>query len=88
MRTGDWVRCERDRAAIGTWPLYAGRVGRIVATNRVAAEYGVRFTGGARVEAWFLADELRVIERPTRGPEIRTHAEEMADGPLSATSRS
>ena len=81
MRTGDWVRCEREAASVGTWRRYAGRVGRIVTHNRLAGEFGVRFTAGGRAEAWFLPTELRVIDRPANAPAILTHREEVSERP-------
>lgn len=73
MNVGDWVRCERESPAKGTWARYDGRVGRIVTINAdFTTEYGVRFTaGGNERTAWFMAHELVVCEKPSTAPMIR-----------------
>lgn len=77
LEVGMWVRCERSRASAGTWPRFAGRVGRIVTVNE--GEFGVRFTAGTAESAtWFLGDELVEIDLPLDAPKIRTHADRKA----------
>ena len=81
MRRGQWVRCDRERPGVGTWPKYAGRVGRVVSLHRetfpsggVYVELGVNFGDApdpGDVDAWFRPDELqttaaRLAQRPLR----------------------
>lgn len=73
-RTGAWVRCARAEPERGTWAAYAGKVGRVVKTNRNAGEFGVQFTTAAN-ESWFRADELVVVDRPLSAPAITTATE-------------
>ncbi len=76
LSVGDWVRCERSAAAVGSWFRYAGRTGRIVTINRADREYGVRFTAGQNESpSWFHADELVKVTRPTSAPSISTSRE-------------
>jgi len=81
VRVGDRVRCNRAQPPRGTWPRFAGRVGRVAAIHRevldrgrVRLELGVSWSlNDARhgeVDAWFLPSELVVVgHSPPDDPE-------------------
>lgn len=76
LAVGDWVRCEREAPAKGTWHRYDGRTGRIVRWNEIGGEFGVAFTAyGSEPPTWFLPSELVRIDKPENAPAIRTSAE-------------
>lgn len=69
---GAWVRCERTAPSKGTWPRYAGRVGRVVCENGLGDELGVRFTANhSETTTWFQPTELVETVRPRRAPDIK-----------------
>jgi hypothetical protein len=81
IRVGDRVRCDRAQPARGTWPRFAGRVGRVAAIHRevldgrrVHVELGISWSlSDARhgeVDCWCLPSELLVVgDRPPDAPE-------------------
>jgi ribosomal protein L21E len=71
-------RDEQRYPSRGTWPQYRGRAGTVVSVNRartvqvrdgagskavkVSAEYGVSFSRGRSVDAWFGRHEITVAK--------------------------
>lgn len=76
VTVGDWVRCERTAPAKGSWRRYVGKVGRVVTFNRMAKEWGVRFTASHNDPVvWFLKSELVTAKRPRNAPDVRVNNE-------------
>jgi hypothetical protein len=80
IQVGDEVRCERAEPAAGTWPRYAGRVGRVAlihterfSSGRVYVEVGVCWDMNpdrhGQADSWFLPSELVVVgHKGSRAP--------------------